>query len=114
MRLIPVWPLSTRLFRFLAVVASASFIVLMLGTGSRADQNTSVVLSPTLSSKSKLIHLHEMRHLAQAELTCAQCVAEETNACMDYFGYDRMDDHALTVCRKQANLNCDPICHPSR
>jgi hypothetical protein len=96
-------PLCARLFGFLAVVASASFIVFMLDTGSHADQNTSVVSSPTSSSKSPLIHLPEMRHLAQdtpsSEMTCAKCVAEETNDCMAYFGFDRMDDHALTVCR---------------
>ena len=44
-------PLSARLFRFLAVVASAQSIVLMLGTGTQADPTTSLSLSPAYSSK---------------------------------------------------------------
>ena len=42
--------LSARLFRFLAVAASASFIVLIVGTGSHADQPTSLVSTPAITT----------------------------------------------------------------
>jgi hypothetical protein len=66
-------PLSARLFRFLAVVASAPFIVLMLGSGSHAD-TTTVSESPAFSSKSLPNHFAPQRRVAQSDDECLQCV----------------------------------------
>ena len=106
-------PLSARLFRFLAVVASAALIVLMLGTGSHADQNVSLVLSPTISSKSPIFHWHGMIQLAEeppsSEWNCAKCIAERTNECMEQTECDRTDYKCLSICQSTANMDMDCV-----
>lgn len=71
-------PLSARRFRFLAV-ASALFIVLMLGTGSHADQSTSVSVSLPYTSKSLLYHFVAQQRVAQN--VCQTCIQDQLKVC---------------------------------
>jgi hypothetical protein len=88
---------SARLFRFLAVVASASFIVLVLGTGSHADQNTSV-------------HLRGMLHSAQFYATCASCTAHFMNDCLRSNKCAVNDNTCFNLCRQTALESCGDLC----
>jgi hypothetical protein len=100
-------PLGARPFRFLAVVASASFIVLMLGTGSQADQTTSVSLSPAFSSKSLRSQILLRRRLAE-DLHYPEVKA--CNDCRQKF-YDKcMYDKQCRPERTPANDACDAYC----
>lgn len=79
-----VTPLSARLFRFLAVVASAPFIVFMLVTGSHA------------------------------EWTCGRCVAVYTNEGYRYYKCVANDDRCLSAAREYGIAHCREICRPYR
>jgi hypothetical protein len=78
-------PLSARLFRFLPVVASAAFILLMLGTGNHADQTTPIALYPAVSSKSLRNHLSQppdnIRLAQNTTSECTACVATRMRIC---------------------------------
>jgi|SRR5580693_1096413 hypothetical protein len=75
-------PLSARPSRFLAVVASAVFILLVLGTGGQADDLRPTPLSPAISSRSLRNHLpHPPINSQLVELTgpnCNACIAAQT------------------------------------
>jgi hypothetical protein len=78
-------PLSARLFRFLAVVASAPFIILLLGTGSHADQPTPADLTPAFSSRplrNNLMPRPPILHYVQYDdATCVSCVWAKQKEC---------------------------------
>jgi hypothetical protein len=68
-------PLSARLFRFLAVVASAAFIVIMLGTGSHANQPKYMSLSTNFCSKLLQHQTRTHRRLAEDDSDdCQKCI----------------------------------------
>jgi hypothetical protein len=102
-------PHSGGLFRFLAVVVSASFIVLMLGTGSHADQNTSVKYATTLPSQTAQTHLRGMLHSAQF-YTCASCTAHFMNQCLRIARCAVNDNVCFNKCRETALGSCNDLC----
>jgi hypothetical protein len=101
--------LDARLLRFLAVVVSASFMLLMLGTGSHADQNTSGMFSPILYLKSPLTHSRGMLQLAQFQ-TCAQCTAHMMNGCLHTNRCAVNDNVCFNKCRVTALESCRDLC----
>ena len=109
-------PLSVRLFRFLAVVASAPFIVLMLGALSNADQLTSVSLSPAFASKSLRFQFNHLRRLAQVPITpeerCNMCRELYLDNCFrDCRSEPPADQNACFVqCRVNFANMCFPPC----
>ena len=75
--------LSAKPFRFLAVVASALFIVLMLETGIHADQATSVLSSHAFSSKPHRSHFESQRRIAETyDPVCQDCIQRQYNQCI--------------------------------
>src|ERR1700756_3890383 len=67
-------PRNARLFRFLAVAASATSIALMLGTGSNADQLKCMSLSTESCSRLPQHQFKPHRRLAQDDLDdCQKC-----------------------------------------
>jgi hypothetical protein len=104
--------LGVRLFHFLAVVAviaSASFIVLMLGTRSHADQNLSLMSPTTSSSQTAQSHFRGMLHSAQFQ-SCAQCTAYYMNNCLRSNKCGVTDDICFQKCGMTANYSCNDLC----
>ena len=68
-------PLSVRLFRFLAMAASAASIALMLGTGSNADQLKCMSLSTDFCPSLVQHQIETHRRLAQDNSdVCQKCI----------------------------------------
>jgi hypothetical protein len=88
--------------------------VLMLGTGSHADQPTTV--SPAFASKSPGIHLHAMRHFAQVpgndEAKCAACQTNRANTCLNdgHCQSNQLDNVEKIQCQKKCLIDAEGDC----
>ena len=80
-------PLRRRLCRLLAVVSSGLFIVLMLGTGSHADQTNPAALPSAFSSKPLQNHFNPrpplLRYVQIDDATCVSCIFATQKQCND-------------------------------
>jgi hypothetical protein len=77
-------PLSARPFRFLAVAASTAFIVLMLGTGSHADQTASASSSHAFFAKPHRNNFESQRRIAETyDPACQDCIQQKYNQCIN-------------------------------
>ena len=112
--------LSARLFRFLAIVASASFMVFTLGMGTpSADPANATLACPST------LHLYQCvarRQLAQSiNETCCSCFDPTYNRCVtdeDCASYalgPMGDPHDMrecyTRCYNQAQHTCNCACN---
>jgi hypothetical protein len=118
----PTEPLSARLFRFLAVLAPVSFIVLMLGTGSYVGQSFASSFSFACHGKFPqnrfCTPLHKAAPAAmRLAMICQQCascfIAEYYRCCPpghDEDGIDLCNNLMAGACDAQASYACQDVC----
>jgi hypothetical protein len=101
--------IRTRLFRFLAVVASATFVVLMLEAGSQpADLSKGTT---PFASKTRPVGTHPRARLPHGLLAdnCNDCVQAEYKECCDENSCD-IEANAI-YCNAQTAYACDDVCN---